>query len=191
MAFDTGPGNMLIDALVSHLSAGRRALDRDARMARRGRLEPELLAALLADPYFRQPPPKSAGREEFGPAFLERARAWARRNRTRPQDLLHTVTLLTPVTILDAIRRWVLPRMRVDDLIVSGGGTHNPLVMSHLHALAPARILTSAAWGVPEDAKEAFAFAVLAYESFHRRPANLPAATGARRPAVLGKLCLP
>jgi anhydro-N-acetylmuramic acid kinase len=191
-AFDTGPGNMLIDALAAHLSSGRLRYDRDARMARRGRLEPALLAALLADPYFRRPPPKSAGREQFGPAFLARALAWAKRAALRPEDFMHTATLLTPVTILDALHRWVQPHMRVDDLIVSGGGAHNPLILSHLRAGLPGmKFFSSGEWGVPEDAKEAFAFAVLAYESYHRRPANLPSATGASRPAVLGKLCFP
>ncbi len=192
LAFDTGPGNMLADALAAKLSSGRMQFDRDARIARRGRLEPALLAFLLTEPYFRQPPPKSAGREQFGPTFLARALAAAKRAALRPEDVMHTVTLLTPVTILDAIRRWVAPRMRVDDLIFSGGGAHNPLIMTHLRAGLPGvRFIPSGEWGIPEDAKEAFSFALLAYESFHRRPANLPSATGASRPVILGKLCLP
>lgn len=192
MAFDTGPGNMLVDALAAHFSGGRLRYDRGARLARRGRLEPALLAKLLADPFFRQPPPKSAGREQFGAEFVERAKNWAGRAALRSEDLMHTVTLLTPVTILDALRRWVEPRMRVDDLIISGGGAHNPLIVAQLRAGLPeVKCVSSGEWGVPEDAKEALAFAVLAYESFHRRPANLPTATGAARPAILGKLCRP
>jgi anhydro-N-acetylmuramic acid kinase len=192
LAFDTGPGNMLADALAAQFSGGRMQFDRDARIARRGRLEPALLAFLLGDPYFRLAPPKSAGREQFGPAFLTRALAWAKRAALRPEDVMHTVTLLTPVTILDAIRRWVEPRMPVDDFIYSGGGTHNPLILAHLRAGLPgARFIRSGEWGIPEDAKEAFSFAILGYESFHRRPANLPSATGAARPVILGKLCLP
>jgi anhydro-N-acetylmuramic acid kinase len=192
LAFDTGPGNMLIDALAAHFSAGRLRYDRGARLARQGRLEPALLAKLLSEPFFRQGPPKSAGREQFGAEFLERAKEWGSRGALRPEELMHTVTLLTPVTILDALRRWVQPRMTVHDLIVSGGGAHNPLIVSQLRAGLPgAKFVSSGEWGVPEDAKEAFAFAVLAYESFHRRPANLPSATGAARPVILGKLCLP
>jgi anhydro-N-acetylmuramic acid kinase len=192
IAFDTGPGNMLVDTLVEHLTTGRLAYDRGARMARRGTLDPSLLAALLEDPFFRQKPPKSAGREEFGAAFLDRALAWAKRNSLRTEDLLHTVTLLTPITILEALRRWVRPRMRVDDFIVSGGGAHNPLVMAHLRAGLPSvKVVPSGEFSVPEDAKEAFAFAILAYETLHGRPGSLPAATGARRAVVLGKLCLP
>jgi anhydro-N-acetylmuramic acid kinase len=190
LAFDTGPGNMLVDALVERATSGRMRYDRDAQMARRGRLEPGLLAALVAHPFFKSKPPKSAGREEFGQAFAERASARAKRNAVRPEDLLHTVTVLTPVTIVDAIRRWVEPRMPVHDVIVSGGGAYNPLMMEQLRAgLASAQVIPSGKWGVPEDAKEAFAFAVLAYETFHGRPANLPRATGARRPVILGKLC--
>jgi len=191
-AFDTGPGNMLVDALVQRITGGRQHYDRDTRLAQRGRLEPDLLAVLVAHPFFKTRPPKSAGREEFGAAFAERAAAWAKRSAVRAEDLLHTVTVLTPVTVVDAIRRWVEPRMRLDEVIVSGGGTHNPLMMEQLRAgLAGISLLPSAMWGVPEDAKEAFAFAVLACETFHARPANLPGATGARRPVVLGKLCRP
>jgi len=192
LAFDTGPGNMLVDALAASASSGRQHFDRDARRARRGRMNVELLEALLDDPYFQKPPPKSAGREEFGAEFLNRACARVERQRLRVDDAFHTITMLTPLTILDAMRRWVRPRTRVDDVIVSGGGAHNPLVMSNLRAGLPGvNMVTSGELGLPEDAKEAFAFAVLAYETFHGRAANLPAATGAKRPAVLGKLCLP
>jgi len=189
-AFDTGPGNMVIDALAARMTAGRLRYDRGARIARRGLMVPGLLAELLKDPFFARKPPKSAGREEFGAAFVARAMRWAERNRVRPEDVLHTATVLTPVTIVKAVRRWVAPRMRVDDLIVSGGGAHNPMVMERLRAgLSGVTIVPSSAFGVPEDAKEAFAFAVLAYETCHGRPANLPGATGARQSVVLGKLC--
>jgi anhydro-N-acetylmuramic acid kinase len=191
-AFDTGPGNMLIDALVQWFSDGRLRYDRDAGMARGGRLEPSLLASLLEHPYFRVRPPKSAGREQFGHSFAQRALDWVRKSACRPEDALHTTTLLTPLTILEAMRRWVLPRVKVDDLIVSGGGAHNPVIVSQLAAGLPGvEILRAGELGVPEDAKEAFAFAVLAYESYHGRPANLPGATGASHPVILGKLCRP
>jgi len=191
-AFDTGPGNMVIDALVARMTGGRSRYDRNATIARRGRVVPALLRALGADPFFRKRPPKSAGREDFGEEFVERAVKWAKRTGVRPEDLLHTATVLTAVTIAQAVRRWVAPRMRVDDLILSGGGAHNPLLIERLRAgLTGVAIVPSSRFGVGEDAKEAFAFAVLAYESFHGRPANLPGATGARRGVVLGKLCRP
>ena len=190
-AFDTGPGNMLIDALVRHFSRGRQAYDRDARIARRGHLIPQLLNDLLADSYFRLPPPKSTGREQYGAAYVTRILRWGRAHRARPADLVRTATVLTALSIVDAFHRHILPRTRghISQLIVSGGGARNPLLMAQLAAgLFGIELLTSADLGLPADAKEAFAFAILAYESFHRRPANLPSATGARRPAILGKI---
>ena len=192
IAFDTGPGNMVIDALVARLSKGRRSYDRDARIARRGKLFPGLMARFRLHPFLFTEPPKSAGREEFGAEYLEPIIRWAKQKGVRAEDLLYTATILTPVTILLAIHRWVEPRMHVDDLIVSGGGAHNPLIMQWMRDAKPGlRIIPSSNFGIPEDAKEAFAFAVLAYETYHGRPANLPAATGARRPAVLGKIARP
>lgn len=189
VAFDTGPGNMVIDALVWRTSRGKQTYDRGARLARQGRLLPELLNELLADSYFRAPPPKSAGREQYGEPFVQRLVAWGRRRGARPADLVRTATTLTGLSIADALRRWIVPRTRVDQLIVSGGGAHNPLLIEQIQSALPdTEILPSGRLGVPEDAKEAFAFAILAYETFHGRPANLCAATGARHPAILGKL---
>jgi anhydro-N-acetylmuramic acid kinase len=191
-AFDTGPGNMLIDALVHHFTHGRRTFDRNAAMAGRGLLLTDLLAILLRDEFLRRPPPKTAGREQFGNACVERTLAWGRKNRSRAESLIRTTTIFTALSILDAIHRWVLPRIRIHELIVSGGGAHNPLLMAQLQAgLRGVRITSSREFGVPEDAKEAFAFAILAYETFHGRPANIPRATGARYPAILGKISYP
>jgi anhydro-N-acetylmuramic acid kinase len=189
-AFDTGPGNMVADALVRHFSRGRRHFDRDARMARRGLLLSSLLNRLLADPYFRLRPPKTAGREQYGAACVRRILDWGRGHRARPEDLVRTATLLTALSIVDAFHRWVLPRVRVQQVIVSGGGARNPLMMAQLAAALPRiELLTSDALGLPGDAKEAFAFALLANETIHRRPSNLPSATGADCPAILGKVC--
>ena len=190
LAFDTGPGNMVMDSLVRHFTRGALSFDRDAALARRGRLLPELLNDLLRDPYFRRPPPKTAGREQYGVPFAEKIVAWGRRRRARGEDLIRTAALFTACSILDAFHRWILPKTKIQQLVVSGGGAHNPLLMAQLEAGLPGiEILPSGALGVPEDAKEAFAFALLAYESFHHRPANLPSATGARHPAILGKIC--
>lgn len=191
-AFDTGPGNMVIDALVRHFTGGRQSYDRDARLARRGHVCAPLVNELMRDPYFRRPPPKTCGREEYGAAYVSRILARGRKYRASGSDLIHSATLLTALSIWDAFHRFIFPRAYIHDLIVSGGGAQNPLLMAQLHAFLPGvQVVTSAAVGVPTDAKEAFAFAVLAYESFHRRPANLPSATGARRPAILGKICSP
>jgi len=188
-AFDTGPGNMLLDALVREFSHGAQSFDRDARLAQSGILLPALLRELLADPYFKQRPPKSCGREQYGELYAQRVLAWGRKFKARPEDLLRTATMLTAISIVDAIHRFVLRRHAVHNLIISGGGAHNPLICAQLESGLPGiRILPSAALGVPEDAKEAFAFAILAYETWHGRPANLPSATGAQHPAILGKI---
>jgi len=189
-AFDTGPGNMVADGLVRYFSRGRLAYDRDAQMARGGRLFPALLDKLLADPYFRLRPPKTAGREQYGAACVQRILDWGRRHRARPEDLVRTATLLTALSIVDAFHRWVLPRVPIQQIIVSGGGARNPLMMAQLAAALPRiELVTSDAFGVPGDAKEAFGFALLANETMHGRAASLPGATGAARPAILGKVC--
>ena len=189
-AFDTGPGNMVVDALVRHFTRGRKTYDRDAEMGRAGCLLPGLLDESLADPYFRRPPPKSAGREQYGESYARRFLAWGRKHGARPDDLVRTATMLTALSIADAFHRWILPRARIQQMFVSGGGAHNPLIMAQIEAALPGvEILSSRHLGIPEDAKEAFAFAILAYETFHRRAANLPGATGARCPAILGKVC--
>jgi len=188
-AFDTGPANMLIDALVAHFTHGRHHFDKDARLARKGRAIAALLNELLRDPYLRQPPPKSTGREYYGASYLEKLLRLARRHRARPNDLLRSVTLFTALSVVDALHRFVLPTIEIHQLVVSGGGAHNPLIMAQLAAaLAPIDVLPSSYFGIPEDAKEAYAFALLTYENWQLRPANLPSATGARRPAILGKI---
>jgi len=188
-AFDTGPGNMVVDALVERITRGKAAYDRDARMALAGRTIPELLARMLRDPYLRKKPPKSAGREQFGAEYAARLMAWASRHHRAPADLVRTATLFTSLSIADAFRRFIMPRAKVQELIVTGGGSQNPLMMGQLAAALPGiEIVQASKFKVSAEAKEAFAFAVLAYESYHGRANNLPSATGASHPAVLGKL---
>lgn len=188
-AFDTGPGNMIIDALMRHFSAGKSRFDFNAEFAITGTVWPELLDKLLTDHYFRLRPPKSCGREQFGEAYTKMLIDWALKHRARPADLVRTATAFTALTIIDAWHRFIAPRANIKQLIVAGGGAHNPLIMAQLSAaLEGVEVTTSAALGVPEDGKEAFAFAILAYETFHGRPANLPSATGANRRAILGKV---
>ncbi len=188
-AFDTGPANMLIDALVSHFKRGRQHFDKNARLASQGRSIPALLDDVLRDPYLKLAPPKSTGREYYGNAYLKKLLAFGRRHRAKPNDLIRAATIFTALSVVDALNRFVLPKTKIDQLIVSGGGAHNPLILGQLAAALPGiEVLPSSRLGVPEDAKEAFAFALLAYETFHQRPANLPSATGARGPAILGKI---
>jgi anhydro-N-acetylmuramic acid kinase len=190
LAFDTGPANMGIDALVAHFTAGRLRFDKDARLATRGRSIPAILDDLLRDPYLKLAPPKSTGREYFGSGYSERLIALGRRHRAKPNDLIRAATIFTALSIVDALNRFVLPRHKIHQLIVSGGGAKNPLIMVQLAAaLAEIEIVSSAQIGVPEDAKEAYAFALLAYETLHQRPSNIPSATGAHRAAILGKIC--
>jgi anhydro-N-acetylmuramic acid kinase len=188
-AFDTGPGNMIIDAIVENRTRGRSRFDRGAGMALRGKMIPALLERLMRDPYLRARPPKTAGREQFGREYAETIVALSKRWRASTEDLVRTATVFTSLSIADALHRFVFPRVRVDELIVAGGGVRNPLMMAQLAAALPEIDITPASdYGVPTDAKEAFAFAVLAYEAYHGRPNNLPSATGARHKAVLGKL---
>jgi anhydro-N-acetylmuramic acid kinase len=185
IAFDTGPGNMIIDQLVTRATEGRRTFDRGGRWARRGRVNHALLDKLLADPFYWAKPPKTAGREQYGAEFVKRLVA----ARLSFADLIATATAFTAATVAAGIARFVSPRMRVDELIVSGGGAHNPEIMGHLAALLPGvAVATSADYGIDIDAKEAIAFAVLACQTWRRRPGNLPSATGARRAAVLGRI---
>jgi anhydro-N-acetylmuramic acid kinase len=189
LGFDTGPANILIDGLVSHFTRGRQLFDRDARLAIKGRTIPELLRELMRDPYLRLLPPKSTGREYYGQSYLRRALALGRRYHAKPNDIIRTATLFTALSVADAINRVVLPKTKIHELIVAGGGAYNPLILGQLAALLPGiKIVPSSEFGIPEDAKEALAFALLAYETFHHRPSNLPSATGARGPAILGKI---
>jgi anhydro-N-acetylmuramic acid kinase len=189
-AFDTGPANMLIDALVAHFTLGRRKFDEGARMALAGRAIPALLDELMRDAYLKIAPPKSTGREYYGAAYVKRVLGLGRRYRAKPNDLIRCVTIFTALSVVDALNRFVRSKAKIDQLIVSGGGARNPLIMAQLAAALPGvEVLSSSRLGVPEEAKEAFAFALLAYETFHKRAGNVFSATGASGPAVLGKIC--
>jgi anhydro-N-acetylmuramic acid kinase len=182
IAFDTGPGNMVLDALAGHFTGGRQRFDRNGRMAARGRVNRELLDELLRDRYFRRHPPKTAGREQYGTELVARLL-----ERGLPaEDLMATATAFTAASIALGIRRFAA---WPGEVIVSGGGLHNRQLMAQLAAFLPGvRVRPSDDFGINSDAKEAIAFAVLAYETWRRRPSNLPSATGARRPVILGKL---
>jgi anhydro-N-acetylmuramic acid kinase len=184
IAFDTGPGNMVIDALVVHMTGGRQHYDRDGRIARKGNIHARLLDSMLGDPYFAFGPPKTAGREQFGRDFVNGLIATG----LPLPDLVATASELTAQSIARAITTSVSEGDNVREVIASGGGVHNRQIMKRLHELLPQFILNSSAGhGIDPDAKEAIAFALLAYEFIQGRPGNLPSATGARHPALLGK----
>lgn len=191
-AFDTGPANALIDEAMRRLTKGRLSFDRGGRLAAAGRVDETALRAMLADPHFRRSPPKSTGREHFGAAWLA---PWLRRFRGRPRDLVATLTRLTARSIAEAYRCFVFPRFPARlrrEVILSGGGALNPTLVAMLRAELPGvAVRTSADFGIPVQAKEAIAFAILAHRTMHGLPGNLPAATGAKRTVVLGKICDP
>jgi anhydro-N-acetylmuramic acid kinase len=191
IAFDTGPANMVIDALAQQLFG--KPYDRGGRLAAAGTASESVVTALLRDPYYRRQPPKSAGREQYGAAFVERVLSLARRQRLSPHDILATATALTSRSIALAWRQFVAPRIddASVDYIVAGGGARNVTLMRMLTAdLAPfgCRIQTTDDHGIPSEAKEAVAFALLAWQTWHHLPGNVPAATGAARPAILGQI---
>jgi anhydro-N-acetylmuramic acid kinase len=184
-AFDTGPGNMLIDEAVRLTTDGAWNYDRDGSLAAQGRVDRSLLEEWLAEPFFGQQPPRTTGRELFG---AQRAGAYfsqAVQRKLKSNDIVATLTALTAHSIAHAYRTFlpVFP----DEVIVSGGGARNATLMAILkEQLTPARVTTSEEYGLGIEAKEAVAFAVLAYETWHKRPGNIPSATGASHAVVLG-----
>lgn len=190
IAFDTGPGNVLINTAMEIASGGKYRYDPEGSFAQRHPVREDWLQELLQHPYFAQKPPKSTGRETFGEGMVRRL---LRRFKVSNAELLvPTLTELTACTIADAIRRFVLSEVEVARIIASGGGVHNRTLMKRLRELLPElEIETSDAHGIAPDAKEAIAFAVLGYQRMKGRPNNLPSATGASHPVVMGKVCLP
>jgi anhydro-N-acetylmuramic acid kinase len=183
LAWDIGPANALIDAVVTASPATADTFDRDGRLARSGAVVPELLDLLLAEPYYALPAPKSSGKELFHLGYV--ADALARRG-ARPElpDLVATLTELTAVSVADAVRA-----SKLDVLVASGGGVRNPALMERLAAQLPdVRLLTADDLGIPSDAKEAIAFALIGWATLHGLPANVPSCTGATGPRVLGSL---
>ncbi|HEY3972213.1 MAG TPA: anhydro-N-acetylmuramic acid kinase [Candidatus Sulfotelmatobacter sp.] len=193
LAFDTGPGNMVIDAVTETLYG--RAFDRGGKIGASGAVIEAVLQKMLSSKFLRARPPKTAGREEFGREFVREFLEQCRRS--RKEDVVATATALTAHSIADAVQRFVLrkspaaSRNSFREMILSGGGTRNAALVGMLaERLAPMgiRLRFADEFGVPSEAKEAVAFAVLAYETWHRRPSNVPSATGAKRAAVLGKI---
>lgn len=207
IAFDTGPGNMVLDGLTERLYG--RPYDRNGQVAARGKPLEAVLKVFLEHSFFGRKPPKTAGREEFGREFV--AQFLRRCGRARKEDVLATATALTARSVARAIKKFVLfpsvaeaqskgarngtaesvPLHKFSEYVISGGGAKNGTLLKMLWAeLEPLGLTlrSSDEFGVPSSAKEAVAFALLAYETWHRRPSNIPSATGASRPAILGKV---
>jgi anhydro-N-acetylmuramic acid kinase len=190
VAFDTGPGNMVMDALALELFG--KAFDRNGRLAAGGTVIGPVLKAAMGNAYFAMKPPRTAGREQFGRAYAVKFLASCRRHSAKPEDALATATALTAETIAQSYRRFVKARMKGGvDYIVSGGGARNRTLMAMLaQRLEPlgCELAVSEEFGMPAEAKEAAAFALMAWQTWHKRAGNVPAATGARRAAILGQV---
>ena len=187
-AFDTGPGNMVIDGAARILSGGSLMMDLNGQGAAKGKVIDSLLAVLLDHPYFELPPPKSAGREQFGPEayLMPLLDEWKGHTMA---DGLATVTLAVARTIADAVNRWVRPAHDPECMILSGGGAFNPTLVALLGKELPEmKIAKSEDYGIGSDAREAVAFAILGNETVFNQPGNVPGATGAEHPVVLGKI---
>jgi len=187
VAFDTGPGNMVIDGIVRLITGGRKRYDAGGKIAARGMVDKPLLAELLRHPFFRRRPPKSTGREEFGADFAERIYRQAGKKGLADADIVATVTALTAGSIAQAYRRFgaAMP----DELILCGGGSHNRTLVEMLHTELPnVKMLSTNDLGISVDAKEAVSFAILAWATIKEMTSNVPAATGAELPVILGKI---
>lgn len=185
VAFDTGPGNMVIDALMV-ASYGKR-FDRGGRISMKGSVLPPVLRWMLKHPYLTAPPPKSTGREIFGQSFVQEM--VARAKGAPACDLLATAAAFTALTVYDQFTRFVRRDGRVDEVYISGGGVHNQAIVCRLEEyFRPAQVFPFEQLGIPSDAKEAVCFAVLANEAIAGRPGNLPRVTGARRRVILGTI---
>lgn len=189
VAFDTGPGNSLINAAVRHYSGGAQTFDQDGALARSGPVDEPLLAALLADPYYALSPPKSTGRELFGDQYAVRVLEQGAARGLAPASVVATLTALTARSIAAAYDRFGPPG-GVAEVVAHGGGARNGALMAMLAAALPpgVPVVQHDDFGVPAKAKEAVAFALLGYEGLHGRPGALPSCTGAGRPAVLGSI---
>ena len=193
-AFDTGPGNMIIDAVISAVTGGEKTYDAGGETAAKGKVCNALLDILKEEPYYRQPLPKTTGREHFGVQYTEKILSWWKENPIPVEDLLATVTDLTAYSIADAYERYVLPKYRASEIIVGGGGSYNATLLRFMkERFAPhgVAVRTQEDLGLSSDAKEAVAFALMADCCMRGKANTLPSVTGAEHPAVMGKVSQP
>jgi len=187
IAFDTGPGNMVIDGIVHLITGGRKRYDAGGKMAAQGSMDKPLLNEMLLHPFLRRRPPKSTGREEFGADFVERVYHQAGKKGLADADIVATVTALTAKSIAQAYHRFL--KTMPDELILCGGGSHNRTLVGMLHGELPdVKMLSTDDFGISVDAKEAVSFAILAWATIKGMAGNVPTATGAERPVILGKI---
>ena len=191
VAFDTGPGNMLMDRVVQLATGGKEKYDRDGQLAQEGKVNIELLDKLLSDPYYKKPPPKSTGEELFGKEMATTLYAYVDNGMVSLEDMIATLLTLTVESIVLSYQDYIFPNWEISEVIFSGGGCHNPLLIERIKTeLQPLRSVTSEEYGINADAKEAIAFAVLANELIAGNTTNLPSVTGAQRKVPMGKIAL-
>ncbi|MYC12939.1 MAG: anhydro-N-acetylmuramic acid kinase [Gemmatimonadetes bacterium] len=184
-AFDTGPGNMVIDGVVQAITRGKQSFDRDGVLADKGQVCEDLLDVLMAHPFFDMEPPKSTGREDFGADMVQKILDWEGKR----EDLVRTAVQFTVESIVHGLKRFVLSRCEIHEVIVSGGGTKNPVMMDLLdRALGNIAFKRLDDLGMASEAKEAIAFAILACQTLNGHPGNVPSVTGADKQVVLGSI---
>lgn len=188
-AFDTGPGNMIIDSVVRQLTRGRLSMDKNGEIASKGRIDSGLLDHLMESPFIRKKPPKTTGREQFGDEFVQAYLRKARSRQLKMADIVATTTAFTAESIAYNYRRFVYPRSDIDEVILSGGGAKNHTLVRLLRDRLQLPVLFHENFGIPSEAKEAIAFAILGNQTIEGRPGNVPSATGASRAVPLGVIC--
>ncbi|MGR3293076.1 MAG: anhydro-N-acetylmuramic acid kinase [Candidatus Scalindua sp.] len=189
IAFDNGPGNMIIDRFAEIITDGRLKYDKNGELASKGKLNKDLLERLSAHPYLSKSPPKSTGREDFGVQFSDDLYKVLRQDNIDVYDAIATITAFTAKSISDSYRKFIKPCYKIDEVIISGGGVRNPVLFQFLKDyLEDTSINKVDDFGIPSDAKEALAFAILANETISGNPGNVPSATGAKESVVLGKI---
>jgi anhydro-N-acetylmuramic acid kinase len=189
IAFDTGPGNMIVDALITAFTQGERTFDEDGALSALGRVDERLLAWLMEHEYLARRPPKSTGREEFGAGFVTTLLEKAEAEDIAAEDLLATAVAFTAESIARAYKDFILLEHKIDEVVLGGGGSYNATLRRMLQErLSGIPIFLHEDLGISGDAKEALAFAILGNETMLGRPANVPSATGAKRRVVLGKI---
>jgi len=191
IAFDTGPGNMIIDYVVEKLTYGEKKYDNLGEMAARGKIDYNIVEELLKDPYFEQAPPKTTGREKYGKEFADNLIDLMKSKKLTSYDMIATVTYFTAKSISESYKKWIFPIANLDEVILGGGGSHNITLIRYLkQELSGVQVITQEDIGLSSDAKEAIAFAILGNETIHGNFNNIPNVTGAKHPVVMGKITI-
>lgn len=191
VAFDTGPGNMLIDSIVNIITKGEMGYDNDGKIALKGKICERLLEKLMAHPFIKKKPPKSTGREEFGYNEALKIFRTAKRYRLSDKDIVATVTGFTAKSIAESYHRFILNKHHLSEIILCGGGAKNPAIIKMIkNYMKPVKVNTSDRYGFPPEAIEAIAFAILGYATVIGIPSNLPQITGAGKKVVMGKIIM-